>query len=140
MNFGVQKVNKSNRISFDSVVCLMQYVSDSLLKNFVFEVYDMDSSLPLSQMSATNALNEINLYSDPKQPAKGSNDWQLDSSLSSSVCTDYMCIFTCTVYRPFTTTDKQSDGSLLDVQYQAGETYNGYGGYKNFDSTFSTTV
>ncbi len=48
MNFGVQKVNKSNKISYDSVVCLMQYVSDSLIKNFVFEVYDMDSSSPLS--------------------------------------------------------------------------------------------
>ena len=57
-------------------------------------------------MPATNALNEINLYSDPKQIAKGLNDWQLDSSQSSSICTEYMCTFTCTVYRPFTTADK----------------------------------
>ena len=67
-------------------------------------------------------------------PTAGTNDWVVDQGLSQNTCSTTMCTWTCTVYRPLDTKDKQ------DIKFEVGKTYYASAGYKEFASAAATSA
>ena len=63
------------------------------------------------------------------------NEWTVNYDLSPNTCTDVMCEWIITTYRPL-----ETEETAKDVTYKAGDSYYVAGGFRKFGTTAVTTA
>ena len=64
----------------------------------------------------------------------GENDWTVQNDLSSVECTDVMCTWVVTAYRPLNT------GDTNDIAFVSGENYAVNGSWRRFGGVSATST
>lgn len=96
----------ASTVSYDSLVCATQFRTTDTIDNYVWEsrdIYGTTAQLPYVTGGAFKTA--YNNLVDTK--TGGTDDWIIDAGLSKNECTDTMCTWTCSAFKPLLTGDSK---------------------------------
>jgi hypothetical protein len=107
--------------SYDTLVCAVVYNGDTVFDFYKWEckdLYGTAAQLPYA-LSGNFGGAGITARKDT------TNDWKINHDLSPNTCTEVMCEWIVTAYRPLETAD-----TAADIPMTAGDSYYATGGFR----------
>lgn len=119
--------------SYDGLICATVYYGDEAQDKYQWSCKDtVGTTVNSYSMQGGIKGNGVNANLDTGK--SGSNDWVVQTDLSSVECTDVMCTWVATAYRPLDTGDSN------DIKFIAGDEYYVNGSWRRFQGVAATST